>query len=204
LLIRQAQDESRKEAAIRGIIQALLPKEQDSAASSQVKQACEEVIQIIHGLIPSALSPEFRERLEEIADEARDRWKDILRSKNAITPTFELEDYEGYAWNELWVNSDQVTMVVKARDRNNDDDYDEQSLVVFPRLYLWDMSREDPLSRGVILPVSQTATAKEEMMLLSKSRGLTRDRTRIRRAPNGINVRRPSESKGFLDQSLTS
>jgi hypothetical protein len=161
LLIKQAQDENRKEAAIRGILQALLPKEQDSAASKRVRQACGEVVHIVQGLLPSDLSPGFKDRLEEIAEEARDRWQAILRSKKAIAPSFEMEDDEDWVWNELCLNSDQSTVAVKARDRNNDEDYDQQSFVIFPRLYLWDEPQEDPLSNGVILPVPQIKAAKE-------------------------------------------
>jgi hypothetical protein len=205
LLIKQAQDENRKEAAIRGILQALLPKEQDSAASKRVRQACGEVVHIVQGLLPSDLSPGFKDRLEEIAEEARDRWQAILRSKKAIAPSFEMEDDEDWVWNELCLNPDQSTVAVKARDRNNDDDYDGQSFVIFPRLYLWDEPQEDPLSPGVILPIPQmTAAKEEEFAFLHKTRSLTRERTRTRRAPNGNQIRRPSEPKDFLDRHSNS
>jgi hypothetical protein len=196
LLIKQAQDESRKEAAIRGILQALLPKEQDSAASSRVRKACGEVIHIVHDLLPRDLSPGFKIRLEEIAEEARDRWQAILRSKKAIAPSSEMEDDENWVWNELCLNSDQSTVAVKARDRNNDEDYDQQSFVIFPRLYLWD----EPQDRYHRLRQRK----KEEAAFLHKNRGLTRERTRTRRAPNGSQIRRPSEPMSFLDRHSNS
>lgn len=201
LLINQAHDESRKEAAIRGILQALLPKDQDGAASDRVQQACDEVAEIIHGLLPSGLLNEFRERLEAIAEEARDTWNVILRSNKAVALSFELEDFEHWPWNELCLNSDPGAVAVKTQGRNNDDgDYDRRSLVIFPRLYSLDESGAEPLSHGVILPVSQTAAARdEETTYLSKARGLNRERSRRHRAPNGTQVRRPSESKNFLD-----
>lgn len=206
LLITQAHEESRKEAAIRGILQALLPSDQDSAASTRVRQACAEVVEIIHGLLPSGLLNEFRERLEAIAEEARDTWNEILRSNKAIALSFELDEFEHWPWNELCLNSDPGAVAVKTQDRNNDDDdYDRRSLVIFPRLYSLDESGAEPLSHGVILPVSQTAAARdEETTYLSKARGLTRERTRRYRAPNGTQVRRPSESKNFLDQHSSS
>jgi hypothetical protein len=77
--------------------------------------------------------------------------------------------------------------------------------VIFPRLYLWDEPQEDPLSPGVILPIPQmTAAKEEEFAFLHKTRSLTRERTRTRRAPNGSQIRRPSEPKDFLDRHSNS
>jgi hypothetical protein len=113
LLTEQSLDECRKESAVRGLIQALLPKRQDSAGSTRVKQVCEEIMRIIQDRLPRNLQLSLHEQLEELAEEARDRWGDILRLQIAIFPSFDLDDDQDWAWNKLRLDPSQSTVAVK-------------------------------------------------------------------------------------------
>jgi len=70
--ILQAHDESEKEANLRAIILAHLPKEQGAATSDAVARACEDVTGLISGLVSPDNDAEWRRRLEDVAEEACD------------------------------------------------------------------------------------------------------------------------------------
>lgn len=203
LLTEQASDECRKESAVRGLIQALLPKRQDSAGSTRVKQVCVEIMRIIQDLLPRNLQLSLLEQLEELAEEARDRWGDILRSQTAIWPSFDLDDDPDWAWNELRLDPSQSTVAVKEPQSQDHEAEDEPLLVVFPRLCTYHEGNEHPMSHGVVLPLAQIAAAKEEEHSYSRAR-LTRQGTRTRKWPNGTGGRRLSDSRGFLGRRPTS
>lgn len=203
LLTEQALDECRKESAVRGLIQALLPKRQDSDGSARVKQVCSEIMRIIQDLLPRNLQLSLQEQLEELAEEARDRWSDVLRSQTAIFPSFDIDDDQDWAWNELRLDPSQSTVAVKEPQFQDDGAEDGPLLVIFPRLCTYHEANEHPLSHGVVLTVAQIAAAKEEERSYSRAR-LTRQGTRSRRGPNGTEERRRPDSMGFLRRRPTS
>jgi hypothetical protein len=191
LLIEQALDECRKESAVRGLVQALLPKRQDSAGSTRVTQVCEQIMRTIQDLLPKNLQLSFQEQLEELAEEARDRWSVVLRSQTVIFPSFDLDDDQDWAWNELCLDPNQSTVAVKESQSQDDEAQDEPVLVVFPRLCTYHDGNEHPMSHGVVLMPAQIAAAKEEEYSYSRAR-LTRQGTRTRKGLNGTGGRRPT------------
>jgi hypothetical protein len=203
LLTEQALDERRKESAVRGLIQALLPKRQDSAGSTRVTQVCDKIMRLIQDLLPRNLQVSFQEQLEELAEEARDRWGGVLRSQTAIFPSFDLDDDQDWVWNELHLDSSQCTVAVKEPQSQDDEAEDEPWLVVFPRLCTYHDGNEHPMSHGVVLTLAQIAAAKEEERSYSRAR-LTRQGTRTRKGLNGTGGRRLSDSMGFLGRRPTS
>lgn len=204
LLTDQAFDESRKEAAVRGLIQALLPKRQDSVASDRVQIACSDIMRIVQDLLPANLRPSLKEQLEELAEEARDRWGDVLRSQTAIFPSFEAYIDEDWAWNELRLDPDQSTVAVKEPQSQADRPEDQPLLVVFPRLCTNLDTKEHPLSHGVMVTQAQLAAAREEAQLFNSRARVAKQGTRTRRVHNGTEGGRLRNSMGFLDQRPTS
>lgn len=203
LLTEQAFDECRKESAVRGLIQALLPKRQDSAGSARVRQVCCEIMRIVQDLLPGNLQLSLKEQLEELAEEARDRWVGILRSRTAIFPSFEMDDDQDWAWNELRLDPSQSTVAVKEPQSQDDGAEDTPLLVVFPRLCTFHKANEHPLSHGVLLTLAQITTAKEEEHVHSRAR-LTRQGTRARKSTYGTEEKRRPNSIGFLGWRPTS
>lgn len=203
LLTEQAFDEHRKESAFRGLIQALLPKRQDSAGSARVKDVCREVMRVVQDLLPQNLQPSLEEQLEELAEEARDYWGNILRSQTAIFPSFDVDDDQDWAWNKLCLDPNQITVAVKEPQSEDHGAEDEPLLVIFPRLCTYHEANEHPLSHGVVLTPAQVTAAREEEYLYSRAR-VTRQGTRSRRGPNGTEERRHSGSMGFLGRRPTS
>ncbi|GAB7334911.1 hypothetical protein MBLNU13_g06796t2 [Cladosporium sp. NU13] len=203
LLLDQALDEPRKESAVRGLVQALLPKRQDSTGSTRVAQVCDKIMHIIQDLLPKNLQLSFREQLEELAEEARDRWGDVLRSQTAIFPSFDLDDEQDWAWNELRLDSNQSTVAVKEPQSQDEEAEDDPLLVVFPRLCTYHDGNEHPMSHGVVLTLAQIAAAKEEEHSYSRAR-LTRQGMRTRRGTNGTEDKRRRDSMDFLGRRPTS
>jgi hypothetical protein len=123
LLIEQALDECRKESAVRGLVQALLPKRQDSAGSTRVTQVCEQIMRTIQDLLPKNLQLSFQEQLEELAEEARDRWSVVLRSQTVIFPSFDLDDDQdwrgtSFAWIQTkaqWLSRNRNLKMTKPK-----------------------------------------------------------------------------------------
>lgn len=203
LLTEQALDEPRKESAVRGLVQALLPKRQDSAGSTRVIQVRDKIMRNIQDLLPRNLQLSFQEQLEELAEEARDRWGHVLRSSTAIFTSFDLDDDQDWAWNELRLDPSQSTVAVKEPQSQDDEAEDEPLVVVFPRLCTYYDGNEHPMSRGVVLTLAQIAAAKEEEHSYLRAR-LTRQGTRTRKGLNGTGGRRLSDSMGFLGRRPTS
>lgn len=198
LLVEQARDESRKESALRSSIHALLPKRQAASAAARVEQACNEIIQVVQGILPGDSLPEFQERLEEIVHEACNRWGHVVRSESAIEPSFSREDYSDWAWHELRFDAGKTTVTVRTRESNEDAEGD--LLVVFPRCYTWDRDGDNPVSHGVVLSSSQVMAARQEdAERQSKSRTLSTKRTRTRRVSNdGVGRQQDIRARGFL------
>jgi hypothetical protein len=201
ILIDQAKVESRKESAIRGSLHALLPNSQATAANRRVQQACREIKLVVDEILPRDLSLEFQNRLETIAESARDRWEVLLRSKSAIEPSFDVEVDENWPWHELRLEAGRTTVSVKSQESG--EDTDQCLLVVFPRLYTCDQEGETPMSHGVVLLASQVAAAKREDAERQPmiKRTITR-RAGNRRASNDGEGRSPVfTARSFLPQS---
>lgn len=198
LLVDQAKDESRKEMAIRGSIHALLPKSQASEASKRVQQTCDKIVQIVEGIITRTLLTGFRERLEEIVEDTRERWGHIVRLKSAVEPSFAIEDDNDLVWHELRLDTGQTTVAVRSGDLNRNSD--EDLLVVFPRCYMCDQDGDIAVSHGVVLSTSQVLPARKEGATHpSKTRRTNTTATRTRRASNDGSVQsRNPGPKSFL------
>ena len=198
LLVSQAKDESRKEMAIRSSIHALLPKSQASEASKRVQQTCDKIVQIVEGVIAKTLLPGFRERLEEIVEDTRERWGHIVRLKSAVEPSFALEDDSDLVWHELRLDAGQTTVAVRFGEANRNPD--EDLLVVFPRCYMCDQEGDIAVSHGVVLSTSQVLPARKEGTTHpSKIRRTNTTATRTRRASkDGPAQSRNPGPKGFL------
>ncbi|KAK3625363.1 hypothetical protein LTR56_020448 [Elasticomyces elasticus] len=198
VLTFQAQEDSRKEAAFRAMVQALLPTRQNPAASDAVARACDEVMGIIRGVLPNE-EVGFRKRLQALVEEACAVWGKIRRSAFAIEPSFDLRDYPNWSWGELRFEAGQP--VISEREQGAGAGQDETLFAVFPRLYISDQTGRVPEIHGVGFMKSQSTAANEEA-----SPGLQRnDSTRIARRFRGVSTGASSSHSGlgvqpFLDR----
>lgn len=189
LLTRQAQDESRKESAIRAMAQALLPRDQDTVASGRVIQACDELIQDFGALLPPEGATKFRENLKEIVEDARDVWRNILRSRDAVEPSFALQYYRDWIWHEMRFENGRAVVRDHTQDANADRDI--PLFAIFPRMCISEEGGQDPVTHGVLFTRSQTLAAREETEQQPSSPGLGRGHSVLTRR---LRPRQPSAS----------
>lgn len=93
VLIRQAIENSRREAFTRGIFLATFEDEQAEVADELVTRIVKELMHHIHHLLPAAQVESFRGRLEQIVQDARDIWWKAQRLRLRLEPDFQVEDY---------------------------------------------------------------------------------------------------------------
>ena len=203
LLTRQAQDESRKESAVRALIQAMLPKEQDTVATSRVAQACGDVMQDVGGLLPSEAERTFKERVTDIAEEARDIWREIQRSKYAVEPNFVLRHYYDWSWQQVRFDGNNAVFVDGSQSTNG---MDEPLFTIFPRFYISDEEGQEPVTHGVLFMRSQTLEARRELEQeppsprAGRSNSILTRLQRPRKVSPGTPTNNNEESRSFLDQ----
>jgi hypothetical protein len=181
LLIRQAQDDSRKESAFRALMQALLPKEQDTVATSRVLQACDETMLDIGGFLSPEAAAKFKDSLEDIIEDARDIWREIRLSMYAVQPSFTLRHYQDWSWREFRFQEGQP--VVEDGTQAGNFGKDDPIFAIFPRLYMFDEEGQDPVTHGIVFMRSQTLAAREEMQQHPSSPGLGRSNSTLPRRP---------------------
>lgn len=161
LLTRQAREDSRKESAFRAMMQALLPREMDTAATGKVNQMCDEVMQDFGPLLSSELSKKFREELLDITEDARDIWRNIVLSKDAVQPSFVVQYYQDWNWQVFRFHDGEYK--VEYAPQHATSGLDEPALALFPRIYMYDEEGQDPLSHGVLFMKAETQIAKDEV-----------------------------------------
>ncbi|KAL1635278.1 hypothetical protein SLS58_010315 [Diplodia intermedia] len=93
ILIRQAIENSKREAFTRGIFLATFEDEQAEIADELVTRIVKELMHHIHDLLPAAHVEGFRARLEQIVQDARDIWWKAQRLRLRLEPDFQVEDY---------------------------------------------------------------------------------------------------------------
>ncbi|EKG12925.1 hypothetical protein MPH_09917 [Macrophomina phaseolina MS6] len=93
VLIRQAIENSRREAFTRGIFLATFEDEQAEVADELVTRIVKELMHHIHHLLPAPQVESFRTRLEQIVQDARDIWWKAQRLRLRLEPDFQVEDY---------------------------------------------------------------------------------------------------------------
>ena len=206
LLRRQAQDDSRKESAFRAMMQALLPKEQDTAATSRVVQVLDEMMLDFGGLLSPGAAAKFKDSLEDIVEQARDIWREIRLSIYSVQPSFALQHYQDWSWREFRFKEGQPH--VEDGTQAADFGKDHPVFAIFPRLYMLDEDGQDPVTHGIVLMKSQTLAAREEMQQHPSSPGLGKSNSILSRRPK--KARKPSTgaqsanneagSPSFLDQ----
>ena len=172
LLTRQAQEDSRKESAFRAMMQAVLPKEQDTVATSRVLQVCDETMLNIGGFLSLRAAAKFKDSLEDIIEDARDIWQETRLSTYAVQPSFALQQYENWSWRGF--RFQEVQPLVEDGMQATSFAKDDPVCVIFPRLYMFDEDGEDPVTHGTVLMRSQTLAAREEMQQHPSSPGLGR------------------------------
>jgi len=96
LLARQAQDESRQEAALRAMFQALLLTQQDTTTTSRIAEACNNVMHDVGGLLPREVVATFKGELIDIVENTRDIWRQVRRSRDAVEPSFVRTQYSDW------------------------------------------------------------------------------------------------------------
>lgn len=185
LLTRQAQEDSRKESAFRAMMQAVLPKEQGTTATTRVLQVCDEMMLDTGGFLSHEAAAKFKDSLEDIIENARDIWHDILLSIYAVHPSFALQQYENWSWRGF--RFEEVQPIVEDGTQAASSGKDSPICVIFPRLYMFDEDGEDPVTHGTVLMRSQTLAAREEMQQHPSSPGLGRS--------NSILAKRPKKSR---------
>ena len=185
LLTRQAQEDSRKESALRAMMQAVLPKEQDTVATNRVLQVCDEMMLDIGGFLSLEAAAKFKDRLEDIVQDACDIWQEIRLSIYAVQPSFALQQYENWSWRGF--RFQEVQPVVEDGTQAANSARDDPMCAIFPRLYMFDEDGEDPVTHGTVLMRSQTLAAREEMQQHPSSPGLGRS--------NSVLAKRPKKSR---------
>lgn len=93
ILIRQAIENSKREAFTRGIFLATFEDEQADIADELVTRIVKELMHHIHDLLPAVHVESFRNRLEQIVQDARDIWWKAQRLRLRLEPDFQVEDY---------------------------------------------------------------------------------------------------------------
>ncbi|GME46725.1 hypothetical protein GTA08_BOTSDO11869 [Neofusicoccum parvum] len=93
ILIRQAIENSRREAFTRGIFLATFEDEQAEIADELVTRIIKELMHHIHDLLPPPQVESFKARLEHIIQNARDIWWKTQRLRQRLEPDFQVEDY---------------------------------------------------------------------------------------------------------------
>lgn len=208
LLARQAQGTAAQESALRAVVQALLPQEQEAAIKKRVQETSDEIMLDIGGLIPSEGVASFKANLSNIVEEAAYIWQDIQRYEEFVNPSFTLTSYSNWAWNQLCFEDGRV--VFRGETQSASADSDEPMFAIFPRLNIVDGNEIYPMTHGVLLMKSQTLAAREEMEQQPPSPGVGRTKSILTRNPKprkhstaGQPKSDEAASQSFLDrQSL--
>lgn len=183
LLIRQAQEDGRKESGLRAMMQAFLPRQVDIAATKRVKLLCNEVTEDFGSLLSTELATKFESQLSDIVEDVRDIWRDITLSKPIVQPDFALTHYKDWDWQVLrfqdWetVVEDAPKLAQQARD--------EPAIVLFPRLYTYDEDGPDPLTHGVLFMSNEIQAAKTEVERSSRNHALQRNDSMLSKRRKG-------------------
>ncbi|KAK3045799.1 hypothetical protein LTR09_012659 [Extremus antarcticus] len=204
LLVRQAQDEIRKEAAFRAMIQALLPTQQDTAATSRIAEACDNVMHDIGGLLPREAVATFKGELTDIVENTHDIWRQVRQSKDAVEPSFVLTHYSDWYWHQLQFEGDKAIGLDSAPSTNTG--MDEPLFAVFPQFNLLDEEGQGPVTHGLLLTRSLVKEARRELDPQPSSPRVGRSNSILARLqrPRGVSLETYSghgpEAKSFLEQ----
>lgn len=194
LLTRQARDGSKKESAFRAMMQALLPNNQDTAASDRVTKVCHQLMEDVGELLPPQAVPAFKEDLEDLVEEAGDVWREVQRQRFAIEPSFDSRFYNAQQWRQLQFEEGRAVMKSYTRDGNGPNG-DAPLFAIFPLLCINDEDGPDPVTDGVWFMRSQAVAARDEVDRLHSSPGLGRSSsaaTRRRRHRRSSTEARPT------------
>ncbi len=204
LLVRQAQDESRKEAALRAMIQALLPTQQDTAATSRIDEACNDVMHDVGGLLPREAVATFKGELTDIVENTRDIWRQVRRSRDAVEPSFVRTEYSDWHWHQLQFEGDKAIVLDSAPSTNTS--MDESLFAVFPQFNLLHEEAQGPVTHGVLLMRSLVEEARRELDPQPSSPRVGRSNSILarfqipRRVPLETYSGHGPEAKSFLEQ----
>ena len=177
VLTRQAQQSSARECAVRALLQALLPSEQEPACSKRIDKACDAVMMVVHELLLGEQQAEFRGRLQGVAEEACEIWRDVCHLTDAVKPSFKLSFFDDWNWNWLEIQVDQPVIIEQTQSAQAE--RDEALFVIFPRLYVTYEEGQTPETHGVVFMKAQAQSAREEVEKLSTSPELEK-RTSVR------------------------
>jgi len=204
LLAQQAQDESRKEAALRAMIQALLPTQQDTAATIRITEACNDVMHDVSGLLPREVVATFEGKLMDIVENTCDIWRQVRRSRDAFMPSFVRTQYSDWHWHQLQFEGDKAIFLDSAPSTNTS--IDESVFAVFPQFNVLDKEVQGPVTHGVLLMRSLVEEARRELDPQPSSPRVRRSNSILARLqrPRGVSLETYSghrpEAKSFLEQ----
>lgn len=161
-LSSQAMSSSKHESFCRGVLLAILPDENEEAATERVEQVVVEVMKYIKDLLPKDSIEGFISDLERLVRHAHEVWKETRMTRKFFEPVFDSNHFNNIECLSLDFGSLETSET--GQERTSQGAGDEELLVVFPHLYLVESDQiAEPVTFGRVLRKSQSLAAAQEL-----------------------------------------
>lgn len=162
LLRRQATVDQRKERFARGVVLSMFPEEQEPNALERIGCVLKDLFlgADIRAILARERVDPFAAELEKFLGQVYSTWQAVQYGKQRLEPDFGHCEDSNLQWSELELQvgaeADRPTSAVAM------DDQDDEAVVIFPRIYLMEVSPK-PITTGTVLRKAHLRAAAQEV-----------------------------------------
>ena len=159
-LLREAAKDSRSESFRRAFLLSVFPEKQTQILHERATSVFNCITQLVEGIIQPYQATALESDLQRFIKLACTTWQAIQGLRDRFEPNISYTVDDSFDWCTLpFENSERSSSDSVSTTSSTSD---EAVLVVFPRMYIVKDSEPKPVTPGIVLMKSQTATAAQE------------------------------------------
>lgn len=160
-LLREAMRDSRSESFRRAFLLSVFPEEQTRILDKRAASIFDNIMGLVEGLIDIDQAAALKSDLKGFIKLAYTVWQAIQRLQDRFEPNMDYTVDDSFDWGKLPLEDSEGSNNEGVSAASST--VDEAVLVVFPRMYIVKDAEPKPVTPGIVLMKSQTATAAQEV-----------------------------------------